>query len=90
MLNAVTCDRCGHTEQIPMVVWDKDIAPDEGKRLVEALFYHAKHVLAELGWYTSVGEDLCPTCCQIEGKQPGYVESGLVPDTTFISRGEEH
>lgn len=84
MLNAMTCDRCGHTEQLPMIVWDEEVGTDGGKQMVEALFYNAKRMLAELGWYTSTGYDLCPTCCKVEGKRPGYVESGLAPDTIFI------
>lgn len=84
MLNAVTCDRCGHSEQLPMLMWDKEIGTDEGKHMAEALFYNAKYLLGEHGWYTSTGYDLCPACCKVEGRQPGYVENGLAPDTIFI------
>ena len=88
MLNGIICDRCGHSKELPLLALPTEVGTN-GEQLIESMFYNAKRLLAEQGWYTSVGYDLCPECCKAEGKQPGYVENDLKPDTIVIPRGEE-
>lgn len=86
---AIGCDRCGKIEQM-QVSNPPNMDKEEAKLFSQAMFYASKLESGRKGWYTSVGRDLCPACCKLEGKEPGYVETGGEIDVTVQKREGTH
>ena len=87
-INTLTCDRCGHTEHLPLLEIPDDVPQETMEQVMPALFFAVKYTFGEQGWYTSVGLDVCPQCCKSIGWQPAYHENDLLPETIFIPRDQ--